>query len=81
MDTAGNVYVADTGNKRVLKLPPHQGSWFNHRQRDWDRVAYCLCGEAGRAKPPKLSAERQEQLRRLATTGEPVRGLAEAFGI
>jgi DNA invertase Pin-like site-specific DNA recombinase len=32
-------------------------------------------------KPPKLSAERQEQLRRLAETGEPVRELAAAFGI
>lgn len=32
-------------------------------------------------KPPKLSVERQEQLRRLAATGEPVRNLAEAFGI
>jgi DNA invertase Pin-like site-specific DNA recombinase len=32
-------------------------------------------------RPPKLSPERQEQLRRLAATGEPVRGLAEAFGI
>jgi DNA invertase Pin-like site-specific DNA recombinase len=32
-------------------------------------------------KPPKLSLERQEQLRRLAATGEPVRMLAEAFGI
>ena len=32
-------------------------------------------------KPPKLSQERQEQLRRLAATGEPVRELAEAFGI
>jgi DNA invertase Pin-like site-specific DNA recombinase len=32
-------------------------------------------------KPPQLSAERQERLRRLAATGEPVRGLAEAFGI
>ena len=32
-------------------------------------------------KPPKLSAERQDQLRRLAATGEPVRGLADAFGI
>ena len=32
-------------------------------------------------KPPKLSAERQDQLRRLAATGEPVRALAEAFGI
>jgi DNA invertase Pin-like site-specific DNA recombinase len=32
-------------------------------------------------KPTKLNAERQEQLRRLAATGEPVRGLAEAFGI
>lgn len=32
-------------------------------------------------KPPKLSPERQEQLRRLAATGEPVRALAEAFGI
>jgi DNA invertase Pin-like site-specific DNA recombinase len=32
-------------------------------------------------KPPKLSPDRQEQLRRLAATGEPVRGLAEAFGI
>jgi DNA invertase Pin-like site-specific DNA recombinase len=32
-------------------------------------------------KPPKLSVERQEQLRRLAATGEPVRELAEAFGI
>ncbi|WP_006247629.1 recombinase family protein [Mycolicibacterium tusciae] len=32
-------------------------------------------------KPPKLSADRQEQLRRLADTGEPVRELAVAFGI
>jgi len=32
-------------------------------------------------KPPKLSPERQEQLHRLAATGEPVRALAEAFGI
>lgn len=32
-------------------------------------------------KPPKLTPERQDQLRRLAATGEPVRELAEAFGI
>jgi DNA invertase Pin-like site-specific DNA recombinase len=32
-------------------------------------------------KPYKLSPERQEQLRRLAATGEPVRELAAAFGI
>jgi DNA invertase Pin-like site-specific DNA recombinase len=32
-------------------------------------------------KPQKLTLERQEQLRRLAATGEPVRELAEAFGI
>ena len=32
-------------------------------------------------KPPKLSPERQEQLRRLAVTGEPVHQLAEPFGI
>jgi DNA invertase Pin-like site-specific DNA recombinase len=32
-------------------------------------------------KPPKLTPERQEQLRRLAATGEPVRQLAEVFGI
>ena len=32
-------------------------------------------------EPPKLSPERQEQLRRLAVTGEPVHQLAEAFGI
>lgn len=32
-------------------------------------------------KPPKLSPERQQQLRRLAATGEPVRELAAAFGI
>ena len=32
-------------------------------------------------KPPKLSVERQEQLRRLAKTGEPVAELAVAFGI
>lgn len=32
-------------------------------------------------KPPKLSPDRQEQLRRLAATGEPVRELAAAFGI
>ena len=32
-------------------------------------------------KPPKLSRQRQEQLRRLAAAGEPVRALAEAFGI
>ncbi|OBS02074.1 resolvase [Mycobacterium gordonae] len=32
-------------------------------------------------KPPKLSTERQDQLRRLAATGEPVTELAAAFGI
>ena len=32
-------------------------------------------------KPPKLSLERQEQLRRLAATREPVRELVAAFGI
>lgn len=32
-------------------------------------------------KPHKLSPERQEQLCRLAATGEPVRELAAAFGI
>lgn len=32
-------------------------------------------------KPTKLTPERQEQLRRLAGTGEPVRELALAFGI
>jgi DNA invertase Pin-like site-specific DNA recombinase len=32
-------------------------------------------------KPHKLTAERQEQLRRLAATGEPVKELAKAFGI
>lgn len=32
-------------------------------------------------KPHKLSAERQEQLRRLAATGEPVVELAAAFGV
>jgi DNA invertase Pin-like site-specific DNA recombinase len=32
-------------------------------------------------KPPRLSPERQRQLRRLAATGEPVRELAEAFGV
>ena len=32
-------------------------------------------------KPPRLSRGRQEQLRRLAATGEPARELAAAFGI
>jgi DNA invertase Pin-like site-specific DNA recombinase len=32
-------------------------------------------------KPPKLTIERQEQLRRLAETGEPIRELAAAFGV
>lgn len=32
-------------------------------------------------KPTKLSPDRQEQLRRLAATGEPVTELAAAFGI
>jgi DNA invertase Pin-like site-specific DNA recombinase len=32
-------------------------------------------------KPYKLSVERQQQLRRLAATGEPVRELASTFGI
>jgi DNA invertase Pin-like site-specific DNA recombinase len=32
-------------------------------------------------KPAKLTVDRQEQLRRLAATGEPVRELAKAFGI
>lgn len=32
-------------------------------------------------KPAKLTPERQEQLRRLAGTGEPVHELAQAFGI
>jgi DNA invertase Pin-like site-specific DNA recombinase len=41
------------------------------------RRARCLPA----TKPPKLSHERQEQLRRLAATGEPVRELPAAFGI
>jgi DNA invertase Pin-like site-specific DNA recombinase len=61
------------------------GVWFRWRAERVDsrrdRVAYRLCGEADRAKPPKLNGERQEQLRRLAATGEPVSALAEAFGI
>ncbi|GAS99617.1 resolvase domain-containing protein [Mycolicibacterium canariasense] len=32
-------------------------------------------------KPAKLTSERQQQLRRLAATGEPVHELAKAFGI
>lgn len=32
-------------------------------------------------KPTKLTVERQQQLRRLAETGEPVHELAKAFGI
>ena len=32
-------------------------------------------------KPPKLTPDSREQLRRLAATGEPVRELAAAFGI
>jgi DNA invertase Pin-like site-specific DNA recombinase len=32
-------------------------------------------------KPARLTAERQQQLRRLAETGEPVHELAKAFGI
>lgn len=32
-------------------------------------------------KPHKLAADRQEQLRRLAATGEPIPELAKAFGI
>lgn len=32
-------------------------------------------------KPAKLTPERQEQLRRLAGTGEPVHELARAFGV
>jgi DNA invertase Pin-like site-specific DNA recombinase len=32
-------------------------------------------------KPPKLSAQRQDQLRRLAATGEPVGELAATFGV
>jgi len=32
-------------------------------------------------KPAKLTIERQQQLRRLAETGEPVHELAKAFGI
>lgn len=32
-------------------------------------------------KPAKLTADRQQQLRRLAQTGEPVHELAKAFGI
>ena len=32
-------------------------------------------------KPPKLTADRRDQLRRLAATGEPVHELAKAFGI
>jgi len=32
-------------------------------------------------KPSKLTADRQEQLRRFADTGEPVRELAATFGI
>ena len=41
------------------------------------RRARCLPA----TKPYKLGPERQQQLRRLAATGEPVRELASAFGI
>ncbi len=40
------------------------------------------CGRSLPAtKPPKLNPQRQQQLQRLAAGGEPVRELAEAFGI
>lgn len=48
------------------------------------RAASCQSRRARRlpaTKPPKLNRDRQEQLRRLAATGEPVRMLAAAFGI
>ena len=32
-------------------------------------------------KPTKLSLERQQQLRRLVETGEPIHELAKAFGV
>lgn len=39
------------------------------------------CRNMPATKPQKLSSERQEQLRRLADTGEPVGQLAAAFGV
>lgn len=48
------------------------------------RAASCHSRRARRlpvTKPPKLNRDRQEQLRRLAATGEPVHELANAFGI
>jgi DNA invertase Pin-like site-specific DNA recombinase len=41
----------------------------------------CRARRLPATKPPKLTVDRQEQLRRLAATGEPVRELAAAFGI
>jgi DNA invertase Pin-like site-specific DNA recombinase len=38
-------------------------------------------GQLPATKPPKLGPERQDQLRRLAATGESVRELAKTFGI
>lgn len=40
-----------------------------------------LARDLSATKPPKLTPERQEQLRRLAATGEPVGELAKTFGI
>jgi DNA invertase Pin-like site-specific DNA recombinase len=56
-------------------------------ERELDRERRAVSRDSRRArllpptKPPKLSEERQAQLRRLAATGEPVRELATAFGI
>jgi DNA invertase Pin-like site-specific DNA recombinase len=53
---------------------------FGHERRAASRQIPPGPASAGH-QTPQLSAMRQEQLRRLAATGEPVRGLAEAFGI
>ena len=51
----------------------------------WERRAASRHSRRSRqlpaTKPTKLSPDRQEQLRRLAATGEPVPELAAAFGI
>jgi DNA invertase Pin-like site-specific DNA recombinase len=51
------------------------------RERRADPADPAVPGAYRQPSRAKLSTERQEQLRRLAATGEPVRELAAAFGI
>jgi hypothetical protein len=71
---------------RLARRGGHHGHAGLSRTRTWPRASCRVPAIPPRphlpaTKPPNSALSGNEQLRRLAATGEPVRGLAEAFGI